>query len=53
MKNRIPEAMILAVAVVIFGVFLYCGIGNVIDRDRVVHVRGLAEMEVPADKVFW
>ena len=53
MKTRIPEAFILALAIVAFGVLVYCGIEKAGDRGRVVHVRGLAEMEVPADKVFW
>ena len=53
MKTRIPEALILALAIVAFGVLVYCGINKASDRGRVVHVRGLAEMEVPADKVFW
>lgn len=53
MKNRITEAIILAVAVVIFGACIYCGMKKMVNRDRVVHVRGLAEIEVPADKVFW
>ncbi len=57
MKTRIPEAFLLALAIVVFGVLVYCGIESGIekagDRGRVVHVRGLAEMEVPADKVFW
>ena len=53
MKTRIPEALILAIAIVMFGLLVYCGIDRASDRGRVVHVRGLAEMEVPADKVFW
>jgi len=53
MKSRIPEALILAIAVVVFGVLVNKGIDKASDRGRVVHVRGLAEMEVPADKVFW
>ena len=53
MKTRIPEAFILAIAIVTFGVLVYFGIEKAGDRGRVVHVRGLAEMEVPADKVFW
>ena len=53
MKSRIPESIILAIAVIAFGVLVYCGIEKASDRGRVVHVRGLAEMEVPADKVFW
>ena len=53
MKTRIPEALILAIAIVAFGALIYCGIEKASDRGRVVHARGLAEMEVPADKVFW
>ena len=53
MKTRIPESIILAIAIVAFGVLVYFGIDKASDRGRVVHVRGLAEMEVPADKVFW
>ena len=53
MKSRIPESIILAIAIVAFGALIYCGIEKASDRGRVVHVRGLAEMEVPADKVFW
>ena len=53
MKTRIPEALILAIAIVAFGALIYCGIEMASDRGRVVHARGLAEMEVPADKVFW
>lgn len=53
MKSRIPESLILALAVVAFGILVYLGIEKASDRGRVVHVRGLAEMEVPADKVFW
>lgn len=53
MKNWIFESIILAVGLVVLGVFLNTGINNFTDRDRVVTVKGLAEMEVPADKVIW
>lgn len=53
MKSHIPESLIQAIAIIVFGVLVYFGIDKASDRGRVVHVRGLAEMEVPADKVFW
>ena len=43
MKTRIPESIILAIAIVVFGVLVYFGIDKASDRGRVVHVRGLAE----------
>ena len=41
--SRIREAVILALAIVGFGAFLYNAIVDVKDRDRVVNVRGFAE----------
>ncbi len=53
MKNRILESLILAVAIVVFGSFICCGLSKIGNRERTVSVRGLAEKEVQADKVFW
>ena len=53
MRTLLAAILILAIAIVVFGVLVYFGIDKASDRGRVVHVRGLAEMEVPADKVFW
>lgn len=53
MKNWRIEAMILAVGTILLGVLIYSGINDFKDKDRVVSVKGLAEMEVPADKVIW
>lgn len=53
MKNRILESLILAAAIVIFGGFICCGLSKMGNRERTVSVRGLAEKEVLADKVFW
>ncbi len=53
MKNWIIESIILAAGLVIIGVLLNSGINRFTDRDRVVTVKGLAETEVPADKVIW
>ncbi len=47
------EAAILAVGLVILGMCLRSAIIGFKDRDRFVTVRGLAEMEVPANKVTW
>ena len=35
------------------GYFVKLGIDSLADRGRVVNVKGLAEIEVPADKVTW
>lgn len=53
MKSWIVESIILAVGLVVLGILLNKGINNFTDRDRVVTVKGLAELEVPADKVIW
>ncbi|MEG1562367.1 MAG: SIMPL domain-containing protein [Bacteroides sp.] len=53
MKNWITEAAILAVGLFLMGNLIKQGINNFKEKDRVVSVKGLAEMEVPADKVTW
>ena len=53
MKNLIKEAAIIAVAILGFGCLFHSAIDNFIDKDRTVTVKGLAEMEVKADKVIW
>ena len=53
MKNLKLESGILAVGLVLLGLFLYFGLGNVMIKDRIVSVRGLAEREVQADHVIW
>lgn len=53
MKNWIVESIILAVGLIVLGFLLNTGINNFTNRDRVVTVKGLAEMEVAADKVIW
>ena len=47
------EAIILSVGVIIAAYFIKAGIDNFSDNRRVVTVKGLAEMEVPANKVTW
>lgn len=53
MKNFKIEAVILAIGLVLTGYFVKLGFNSIASRDRVVNVKGLAEMEVPADKVTW
>lgn len=47
------EAIILAVGLVALGAQIEDGIKDFVAKDRVVTVKGLAEMEVPANKVTW
>ena len=51
--NRIKEAAILAVGIVVLGLCIKWGIDGFADKDRTVTVKGLAEKEVAADKVTW
>ncbi len=51
--KRVTEAVILAVGLIVMGWFIKCGIDNFANKDRKVTVKGLAEREVPADKVTW
>lgn len=52
-KNWVIEAAIIAVAIVVLGFCLKFGIDDFVNKDRKVTVKGLAEMEVPANKVTW
>mgnify|MGYP002624859839 CR=1 FL=1 len=51
--NRVVESVILAVGMMVMGWFVKAGIDNFTNKDRKVTVKGLAEREVPADKVTW
>ncbi len=51
--NRIKESVILALGIVLLGRFVKSGINDFANKDRHVTVKGLAEREVPADKVTW
>lgn len=51
--NRIPEAFLIAVAIVVMGICLKASIDNFTNKDRRVTAKGLAEREVAADKVTW
>jgi len=51
--NRIREAVILAIGMMVMGWCVKSGIDNFSNKDRKVTVKGLAEREVKADKVTW
>lgn len=53
MKSWKLEAVIIAIGMLVMGYFIKLGLDNFSSRDRVVNVKGLAEMEVPANKVTW
>ena len=51
--SRVKESIILAIGVMVMGWCIKAGIDNFTNKDRKVTVKGLAEREVPADKVTW
>lgn len=51
--NRIIEAAIVALGLVVMGYCLKAGIDNFVNKDRQVTVKGLSENEVPANTVTW
>lgn len=53
MKSWKMEAFILAVGLICAGLFVRNGLNSFSARSRTVTVKGLAEMEVKADKVIW
>lgn len=53
MKECILSSAIVALGIVLLGIFLKAGMDNFTEKDRKVTVKGLAEKEVKADKVTW
>ena len=53
MKNYIIESIIIASGLFLMGLFLKNGLDGFSNKDRIVNVKGLAEMEVMANKVTW
>lgn len=53
MKNLRIEALIIAAGIIVLGIFFRLAVADFIGKDRIVTVKGLAEMEVKADKVIW
>jgi len=52
-ENRLIAAALIAVGIICLGWFMKAGIDDFASKDRQVTVKGLAEREVPADKVTW
>ncbi len=52
LKNTLP-ALLIAFGLALLGIFIKAGFATFSDRDRTVTVRGLAELEVKANKVTW
>ena len=53
MKNLKWEAVIIAAGLFLLGKSIETGISHFAQKDRVVNVKGLSEMEVEANKVTW
>lgn len=51
--KRIWESAIIAAGIIILGLCIKSGFDGFTNKDRKVTVKGLAEKEVPADKVTW
>ena len=52
-ENRLIAAALIALGIFCLGWFMKAGIDDFANKDRKVTVKGLAEREVPADKVTW
>ncbi len=53
LTNRLLCAAVLAIGIVALGLCVRSGFSKMANKDRKVTVKGLAEMEVAADKVTW
>ena len=53
MKSWKVEAVILATGLLLMGFCVKQGLDSFAEKNRIVTVKGLAEMEVPANKVTW
>ncbi len=51
--NRIKEAALIAIGIIVLGLCIKSGLESFSDKDRKVVVKGLSEREVEADKVTW
>ncbi len=53
MKKYNSEAFLICIGLIVMGFFIYKGISNFSQGSRIVSVKGLAEIEVQANKVSW
>ena len=53
MKSWKLESVILAIGLLLMGFFVKQGLDSFAEKNRIVTVKGLAEMEVAANKVTW
>ena len=51
--SRLKEALVLAIAILGLGAFLYCAMMHTKDRDRVVAGKGVLGREVKAEFGIW
>ena len=51
--SRVKESLVLAIAILGLGAFLYCAMMHTKDRERIVSVKGLSDRVVKADFVIW
>ncbi len=52
-KSIALGGLFIGSGLIIAGLFLYWGLGSLRSFDRTVNVKGLSEIEMPADKVIW
>ena len=52
-KDKILSSAIIALGIMVLGFCLKSGIDSFVNKNRVITVKGLAEMQVPANKVTW
>lgn len=53
MKNNLFAACVVALGMVAGAAFLYLGINDFVNKDRIVSVKGLSTRDVQADYVVW
>lgn len=51
--KQIISCAVIAIGLIVLGLFIYCGFNSFANKDRQVVVKGLAEKEVMANKVTW